>query len=120
MMIDAVVAPFADFAFIRRGLTACLAMAMGGAPLGCFLVARRMSLTGEAMAHGILPGVAIVLATMSAVVGLLLSFYGAVAAGPSIIVVAGALCLVSHRLGAASRRSDHSPPNRPTQAFADG
>ena len=36
-----------------------LALAFGGAPLGVLLIARRMSLIGDAMSHGILPGAAI-------------------------------------------------------------
>lgn len=51
--------PFADFGFMRRALVATLALALGGAPLGCLLVLRRMSLVGEAMAHALLPGAAV-------------------------------------------------------------
>ena len=50
--------PFADFAFLRRALAASIALGLGSAPLGCFLVLRRMSLMGDAMAHALLPGVA--------------------------------------------------------------
>ena len=53
------IAPFADFAFMQRGLVACLALALGSAPIGVFLVLRRMSLVGDAMAHAVLPGAAI-------------------------------------------------------------
>ena len=35
------------------------ALAFGGAPIGVFLMLRRMSLIGDAMAHAILPGAAI-------------------------------------------------------------
>jgi zinc/manganese transport system permease protein len=55
---ELIVAPFADFGFMRRALAGCLALALGAAPLGVFLLLRRMSLTGDAMAHAILPGVA--------------------------------------------------------------
>ncbi len=51
--------PFVDFAFLRRALVAALALGVGSAPLGCFLVLRRMSLMGDAMAHALLPGVAL-------------------------------------------------------------
>jgi zinc/manganese transport system permease protein len=36
-----------------------VALALGGAPIGVFLLLRRMSLVGDAMAHAILPGAAI-------------------------------------------------------------
>lgn len=51
--------PFADFAFMRHALIGCLALALGCAPIGLFLVLRRMSLMGDAMSHAILPGAAI-------------------------------------------------------------
>ncbi|MDR2678905.1 MAG: metal ABC transporter permease [Zoogloeaceae bacterium] len=52
------VSPFADFGFMRRALAGCFALALGAAPLGVFLLLRRMSLTGDAMSHAILPGAA--------------------------------------------------------------
>ena len=51
--------PFADFGFMRRALLGCIAVSIGATPLGVFLMLRRMSLTGDAMAHAILPGAAI-------------------------------------------------------------
>ncbi|MEM8881044.1 MAG: metal ABC transporter permease [Pseudomonadota bacterium] len=59
MIWETVFAPFADFAFMRRALLGCLAIAVGATPVGVFLMLRRMSLTGDAMAHAILPGAAI-------------------------------------------------------------
>ncbi|MFG6414310.1 metal ABC transporter permease [Roseateles sp. DC23W] len=52
-------APFVDFGFMRRALVACLALALGSAPVGVLLVLRRMSLVGDAMAHALLPGAAL-------------------------------------------------------------
>lgn len=52
------VEPFADFGFMRRALAGAVALSLGAAPLGVFLVLRRMSLMGDAMSHAILPGVA--------------------------------------------------------------
>src|SRR5690606_26019620 len=54
-----VIAPFAEYGFMRRALVACLALALGAGPIGTFLVLRRMSLMGDAMSHAILPGAAI-------------------------------------------------------------
>lgn len=56
---DLLVAPFVEFGFMRRALVGCAALALGSAPVGVFLMLRRMSLTGDAMAHAILPGAAI-------------------------------------------------------------
>jgi zinc/manganese transport system permease protein len=56
---DLVIAPFADFGFMKRALIACLALSLGSGPIGIFLVLRRMSLMGDAMSHAILPGAAI-------------------------------------------------------------
>lgn len=49
---------FAEFAFMRRALAGCLILSVAGAPVGVLLMLRRLSLTGDAMAHAILPGVA--------------------------------------------------------------
>jgi len=51
--------PFTDFGFMRRALLGCIAVSVGATPLGVFLMLRRMSLTGDAMAHAILPGAAV-------------------------------------------------------------
>ncbi len=56
---DLLIAPFADFAFMRRALAGAIALAIAGPPLGLFLILRRMALTGDAMAHAILPGAAL-------------------------------------------------------------
>jgi zinc/manganese transport system permease protein len=59
MLSQILFAPFADFAFMRRALAAVVALSLGGGPIGVFLMLRRMSLVGDAMAHAILPGAAI-------------------------------------------------------------
>ena len=51
--------PFVEFGFMRSALLGCVALAVSSAPVGVFLMLRRMSLTGDAMAHAILPGAAI-------------------------------------------------------------
>lgn len=51
--------PFLEFAFMRRALLGGVLLALSVAPLGVFLILRRMSLIGDAIAHGILPGAAI-------------------------------------------------------------
>jgi zinc/manganese transport system permease protein len=57
-LIDWVASPFIDYDFMRRALAGSFALSFGAAPLGVFLVLRRMSLMGDAMSHAILPGVA--------------------------------------------------------------
>ena len=59
MIYDTLVAPFAEFEFMRRALVGTLALALGAGPIGVFLMLRRMSLVGDAMAHAVLPGAAI-------------------------------------------------------------
>jgi len=56
---DLLIAPFADFGFMRRALVASLALSVGGASIGVFLILRRMSLMGDALAHSLLPGAAL-------------------------------------------------------------
>ncbi len=49
MFTDVFVTPFADYEFMRRALVGSLALALSGAPLGVFLILRRMSLAGDAL-----------------------------------------------------------------------
>ena len=58
-MWEVFVEPFATFGFMRRALFGCIAISVGATPVGVFLMLRRMSLTGDAMAHAILPGAAV-------------------------------------------------------------
>lgn len=93
-MFDLLISPFSEFEFMRRALVGCLAISVSAAPIGVFLMLRRMSLTGDAMAHAILPGAAI----------------GFLIAGLSIEamtiggIVAG--CLVAVLSGVVSRATD--------------
>ncbi|QJQ93881.1 MULTISPECIES: metal ABC transporter permease [Halomonadaceae] len=52
------ITPF-DYGFMRRAVVAGLALSLAAPPLGVFLMLRGMSLIGDAMAHAILPGVAL-------------------------------------------------------------
>ncbi|MBS0435214.1 MAG: metal ABC transporter permease, partial [Proteobacteria bacterium] len=58
-LYELLIQPFAEFGFMRRALVACVALALGSAPMGTLLVLRRMSLMGDTMAHAVLPGAAI-------------------------------------------------------------
>jgi zinc/manganese transport system permease protein len=87
MLYDNLIAPFADFEFMRRALVGTFAIAFGAPPIGVFLMLRRMSLIGDAMAHAILPGAAVgfLLAGLSlpamAMFGLAAGFLIAIGAG---------------------------------------
>jgi zinc/manganese transport system permease protein len=59
MVYDILISPFAEFDFMRRALVGACILALGAAPIGVFLMLRRMSLVGDAMAHAILPGAAV-------------------------------------------------------------
>src|SRR5258706_12730322 len=59
MLHEIFIAPFTEFEFMRRGVPGALAFSLGPCPIGVFLMLRRMSLVGDAMAHAILPGAAV-------------------------------------------------------------
>ena len=81
------IGPFAEFEFMRRALVGCLALALGAGPVGVFLMLRRMSLFGDAMAHAILPGAAI--GYLAAGLSLTAMTIGGLAAGFAVVLLAG-------------------------------
>jgi len=83
----ALIAPFTDFEFMRRALAAIVALSLGGAPIGVFLMLRRMSLVGDAMAHAILPGAAIAFLLYG--LNLLAMIFGGLIAGFLVAILAG-------------------------------
>jgi zinc/manganese transport system permease protein len=86
---DALIAPFAEFAFMRRALVATLALSLSAAPLGVFLTLRRMSLLGDALSHAVLPGVA--MGFMVSGLSLTAMAIGGVIAGLLVAGIAGAV-----------------------------
>jgi zinc/manganese transport system permease protein len=58
-VFDALITPFVDFEFMRRALVGTSVLSLSACPIGVFLMLRRMSLSGDAMAHAILPGAAV-------------------------------------------------------------
>ncbi len=89
MIYDALIAPFADFEFMRRALAGVIALALGGAPIGVFLMLRRMSLVGDAMAHAILPGAAI--GFLISGLNLFAMTFGGLIAGFTVAILAGVI-----------------------------
>ena len=88
-MIDGIVQPFVEFAFMRRALVGCVAVSVGATPVGVFLMLRRMSLTGDAMAHAILPGAAIGYLVAGLSLGAMT--IGGIVAGLTVALLAGAV-----------------------------
>ena len=86
-MIDFFIAPFAEFGFMRRALVGTMVLALGAGPIGVFLMLRRMSLVGDAMAHAILPGAA--LGFMVAGLNLFAMTAGGIVAGIVVAVLTG-------------------------------
>ena len=96
-MLDAIYqalfAPFVDYGFMRRALVGCIALAISATPVGVFLMLRRMSLTGDAVAHAILPGAA--LGYMVAGFSLGAMTLGGLVAGWVVALLAGGLARIT-------------------------
>ncbi len=87
MLYDLLIAPFVDYAFMRRALAGSAAVSIGAAPIGVILMLRRMSLVGDAMAHAILPGAALGFLLFG--LNLLPMTVGGVLAGLAVALLAG-------------------------------
>ncbi|EGK07939.1 metal ABC transporter permease [Kingella kingae] len=59
MLHEYLIAPFTEFSFMKYALASVVFLALSAAPVGVFLVMRRMSLIGDALSHAVLPGAAI-------------------------------------------------------------
>ena len=53
------ITPFADYAFMRSALVACMALAIASGPLGTLLLLRRMGSVGNVLSHAVMPGAAV-------------------------------------------------------------
>ena len=78
---------FIEYGFMRRALAGALALAFAAGPLGVFLVLRRLSLMGDAMAHAILPGVAV--GFLTAGLSMTAMTLGGLVTGVAVAVLAG-------------------------------
>ncbi|MBW6421482.1 metal ABC transporter permease [Rhizobium sp. XQZ8] len=58
-MVEWLISPFLQYGFMQRALFGSIVLSVSCAPVGVFLMLRRMSLTGDAMSHAILPGAAL-------------------------------------------------------------
>lgn len=79
--------PFLEFGFMQRALLGGVALSLSAAPVGVFLMLRRMTLMGDAMAHAILPGAAI--GYLAAGLSLSAMTLGGIAAGLAVAVGSG-------------------------------
>src|ERR1700748_3285133 len=93
MVYDALIAPFLEFEFMRRALAAVVALSLGAAPIGVFLMLRRMSLVGDAMAHAILPGAAV--GFLLSGLNLFAMTAGGLSAGFAVALLAGVVARVT-------------------------
>jgi zinc/manganese transport system permease protein len=93
LLAEILIAPFGDFEFMRRALIGAVALSIASAPIGVFLMLRRMSLTGDAMAHAILPGAA--LGYLVAGLSLPAMTVGGLVAGLTVALGAGAVARAS-------------------------
>lgn len=59
MLYDLFVGPLVEFSFLRRAVAGTFVLSLGAAPVGVFLVLRRLALAGEAMSHAAVPGIAV-------------------------------------------------------------
>ncbi len=85
-MFDLLLAPLID-ENLHRPLVAMLVLALGAAPVGVFLMLRRMSLMGDAMSHALLPGVAVAVAIVG--LDIFAMTIGGIAAGLVVALLAG-------------------------------
>jgi ABC-type Mn2+/Zn2+ transport system permease subunit len=60
-MIDFLFGPFLNNEFMARALAGGILVALSCAVVGCFVVMRGLAFIGDALSHGVLPGVAIAL-----------------------------------------------------------
>jgi zinc/manganese transport system permease protein len=83
------IAPFVEFDFMRRALVGTIVLSLSACPVGVFLMLRRMSLSGDAMAHAILPGAAV--GFLVSGLQLLPMTFGGLVAGLAVALLSGAV-----------------------------
>ena len=86
-MYETLIEPFVALPFMRRTLVGGVALSFSIAPVGVFLMLRRMSLMGDVLAHALLPGVAI--GYLLAGLSLFAMMSGAFVAAVMVAVVSG-------------------------------
>lgn len=86
--MEALVEPFTQNAFMFRALVAGILVAVACAVMGTFVVLRGLAFIGDALAHGVLPGIA---------GAILLGLPGMIGAAVGAVVMIGGVTLVTSR-----------------------
>lgn len=86
--VEALIDPFLDNAFMQRALVAGVLVAIACAVIGTFVVLRGLAFIGDALAHGVLPGIA---------AAILLGLPGMLGAAAGAVVMIGGVTLVTNR-----------------------
>ena len=81
-------APFLNNAFMQQALLAGVLVAIASAVVGTFVVLRGLAFIGDALAHGVLPGIA---------TALLIGLPGIVGAAMGAAVMIGGISLITNR-----------------------
>lgn len=87
-MLDTFIAPFSDNQFMVQALLAGVLVSVACAIAGTFIVLRGLAFIGDALAHGVLPGIA---------VAMLLGFPGTLGAALGAAVMIGGVTLITQR-----------------------
>jgi zinc/manganese transport system permease protein len=88
-LYDLILGPFVEFEFMRRALLGTSILSLSACPIGVFLMLRRMSLSGDAMQHAILPGAAV--GFLVSGLELLPMAFGGLVAGLAVALASGAV-----------------------------
>lgn len=86
--LDVLVAPFLDNGFMLRALVAGVLVAVACGVVGTFVVIRGLAFIGDALAHGVLPGIA---------AAILLGLPGMLGAAVGAVVMIGGITMVTRR-----------------------
>jgi ABC-type Mn2+/Zn2+ transport system permease subunit len=87
-MGDALITPFSTNAFMVQALVAGVMVSIACAIAGTFVILRGLAFIGDALAHGVLPGIA---------VGILVGFPGILGAAIGAAVMIGGITLITRR-----------------------
>ncbi len=94
-MYDLLVSPFIEYSFMFKALVSCILISLSAPILGIFLTMKKMSLTGDAISHAILPGVAIGYAISG--MSLTVMTIGGFIAGSIVIVISSLLSRITNK-----------------------
>src|SRR5512147_3202930 len=87
-VMDLFITPFATNGFMQQALVAGVLVSIACAVAGTFVVLRGLAFIGDALAHGVLPGIA---------VSILLGFPGIIGAALGAVVMIGGISVITHR-----------------------